>query len=93
MGNLTVFTKPSCVQCNATYRALDKAGLSYSSIDLTVDETALDTMKSLGFQQAPVVMETDDDGNVIDSWSGFNPIKIEERKLAKQAAEAELALV
>ena len=24
--NITVYTKPACVQCNATYRALDKAG-------------------------------------------------------------------
>ncbi|MDN3461144.1 glutaredoxin domain-containing protein, partial [Rhodococcus sp. APC 3903] len=22
---ITVYTKPACVQCNATYRALDKA--------------------------------------------------------------------
>lgn len=78
MGTITVFTKPACVQCNATYRALNKAGLSYESIDLTVDETALDKMKALGFQQAPVVMRTDADGNVVDSWSGFRPDKHEE---------------
>ena len=25
-GTVTVYTKPACVQCNATYKALDKAG-------------------------------------------------------------------
>ena len=25
--SITVYTKPACVQCNATYRALDKAGI------------------------------------------------------------------
>lgn len=91
MGNLTVFTKPACVQCNATYRALDNAGLSYSSVDMTVDPTALDRMKALGFLQAPVVIRTDDEGNVIDSWSGFNPGKVEEMKAEKAAAEAAAA--
>lgn len=92
MGTVTVFTKPSCVQCTATYRALKKDGIPHQSVDLTVDETALDQMKALGFQQAPVVVHTDADGNVVDSWSGFNPTKIEELKVLA-AADRELASV
>jgi glutaredoxin-like protein NrdH len=67
---ITVYSKPSCVQCNATYRALDKKGLEYEIFDVTVDEKALDAVKSLGYLQAPVVI-TDD-----DHWSGFRPDKI-----------------
>lgn len=26
---ITIYSKPNCVQCTATYRAMDKAGLSY----------------------------------------------------------------
>ena len=26
---ITVYTKPACVQCNATYKALDKQGIAY----------------------------------------------------------------
>jgi glutaredoxin-like protein NrdH len=26
---ITVYTKPSCVQCTATYRALDNKGIEY----------------------------------------------------------------
>lgn len=70
--SVTVFSKPACVQCNSTYRALDKKGIAYKTVDMSVDADALDKMKELGFMQAPVVM-TDD-----DAWSGFRPDKIEE---------------
>lgn len=69
---VTVYTKPSCVQCTATYRALDSKGVEYEVIDLTEDENALETVKQLGYQQAPVVIT---DG---DHWSGFRPDKIDE---------------
>lgn len=69
---ITVYTKPSCVQCNATYRALDSKGIEYEILDLSVDETALETVKDLGYLQATVVVA---DG---DHWSGFRPDKIEE---------------
>ena len=68
---VTVYTKPSCVQCNATYRALDSKGIQYEVIDLSVDEHALETVKALGYQQAPVVIP--DEGH----WSGFRPDKID----------------
>ncbi|MDR5699535.1 glutaredoxin-like protein NrdH [Agromyces aerolatus] len=69
---VTVYTKPSCVQCNATYRALDSKGIEYEVLDLSVDESALEHVKGLGYQQAPVVI-TDE-----DHWSGFRPDKISE---------------
>ena len=67
---ITVYTKPACVQCNATYRALDNRGLEYNVVDLSVDPDALDVVKAMGYMQAPVVV-TDD-----DHWSGFRPDKI-----------------
>lgn len=67
---ITVYTKPACVQCNATYRALDKRGISYDVVDVTEDAQALEHIKGLGYMQAPVV-ETED-----DHWSGFRPDKI-----------------
>src|SRR5699024_9298290 len=67
---ITVYTKPACVQCNATYRALDAKGLKYKSVDLSVDENALDVVKAMCYMQAPVVV-TDN-----DHWSGFRPDKI-----------------
>ena len=69
---VTVYTKPSCVQCTATYRALDNQGIAYEILDLSVDEKALEAVKELGYLQAPVVI-TDE-----DHWSGFRPDKISE---------------
>jgi glutaredoxin-like protein NrdH len=69
---ITVYTKPSCVQCNATYRALDSKGIEYDILDLSEDPAALEHVKSLGYLQAPVVV-TDE-----DHWSGFRPDKIDD---------------
>ena len=65
--SITVYSKPACVQCTATQRALDKHGLVYEVIDLTGDQTALDRVVALGHQQAPVVVADD------QHWSGFRP--------------------
>ena len=67
-----VYTKPSCVQCTATYRALDSRGIEYEVLDLSEDPAALEQVKALGYLQAPVVI-TDE-----DHWSGFRPDKIDE---------------
>ena len=70
--SIVVYTKPSCVQCNATYRALDAKGIRYEIHDLSQDEDALEMTKSLGYMQAPVVIAGD------THWSGFRPDKINE---------------
>ena len=69
---ITVYTKPACVQCNATYKALDKAGLGYRVVDITEDSDARDYVMALGYLQAPVVVAGD------AHWSGFRPDKISE---------------
>jgi len=69
---LLVMTKPSCVQCTATYRALDAKGIEYDVVDLSQDDAALAQAKELGYLQAPVVI-TDE-----DHWAGFRPDKIDE---------------
>ena len=67
---VTVYSKPACVQCDATYRALDKHGIAYDVVDLTQDHTALELVRSLGYLQAPVVIAGD------THWSGFRPDQI-----------------
>ena len=75
---VTVYTKPACVQCNATYKALDKAGVAYEVVDITEDDSARDYVLSLGYLAAPVVVAGD------DHWSGFRPDRI--KALATVAA-------
>lgn len=70
---LTVYSKPSCVQCTATYRALDAKGIEYEVVDLTTNPAALEyVMEELGYSAAPVVVASDQ-----DHWSGFRPDLIE----------------
>jgi len=69
---VTVYTKPSCVQCTATYRALNAKGIEFEIFDVSIDDKALQAVKDLGYLQAPVVMV---DG---EHWSGFRPDKIDE---------------
>jgi len=64
---ITVYSKPSCVQCTATYRALDSKGVAYEIVDISQDESALEHVRSLGYAQVPVVVAGD------KNWAGFRP--------------------
>ena len=37
---ITVYTKPACVQCEATKRLLTKLDLEYNTVDITEDTVA-----------------------------------------------------
>ena len=76
--DITLYTKPACVQCNATQKALDRAGLDYTMVDVSVDDEAREYVLALGHLQAPVVEVNG------EHWSGFRPERI--RDLAAQAA-------
>lgn len=76
---VTVYTKPACVQCTATKKALDKAGiLGYRLVDITEDPDARDFVMSLGYTSAPVVVAGG------EHWSGFRPDRI--KAVVSQAA-------
>jgi glutaredoxin-like protein NrdH len=66
----TVYTKPNCVQCDATKRMMDKLGVNYETVDIVENPAELDRLIEMGYRAAPVVV-TDN-----DSWAGFNPDKI-----------------
>jgi glutaredoxin-like protein NrdH len=83
---VTVYTKPSCQQCTATYRSLDKNGIVYTSVDISQDDSAVERLKALGHMGAPVV------DSPIGDWAGFRPDKISELK-AHYDAEAEAQAV
>lgn len=68
---ITVYTKPSCQQCEATKRELKRKGLDFSSVDVTLDEEAYNKIASLGYRSMPVVItET-------THWSGFQVDKLD----------------
>ena len=78
--SVTVYSKPACVQCDATYRALDKIDADYTVVDISEDADARDYVMSLGHLQAPVVIV---DG---EHWSGYRPDRI--KALADRLAAA-----
>lgn len=69
---ITVYSTPSCIQCAATTREMDRKGISYDVVDLTKDENAYARVTEMGYRQAPVVVAGE------DHWSGFRPDKIQD---------------
>lgn len=47
--NTILYTKPNCVQCDATKRALAKSGIPHELVDITVEPDARDYVLSLGY--------------------------------------------
>jgi len=68
---VVVYSKPSCVQCTATYRALDAADIPYDVVDISADVVAREYVMSLGHLQAPVVVTP-----AGQHWSGYRPDNI-----------------
>jgi len=64
---ITVYSKPACVQCTATTRALDRQGISYQIVDVSVDADAYELVQGLGYRQVPVVIAGE------THWAGFRP--------------------
>ena len=72
---ITVYSKPACVQCTATTRALEARGLAYQIIDLTEDDAAMELVTSMGYRQAPVVVAGE------AHWAGFRPDMIDRKSV------------
>jgi len=70
MMKITVWTLPSCVQCDNTKRQLDKRGIQYEVRDLKRNPKAVERFTELGLTAAPII-ETD-----AKRWSGFRLDKI-----------------
>jgi glutaredoxin-like protein NrdH len=75
---ITVYSKPNCVQCTQTKRILDLLELKYETVDITENTEAFNFVYNMGYRQAPVVIVKDENGNITDHWSGFNPEQIKE---------------
>ena len=74
MNTVTVYTKPGCVQCTATFKALDKNGVAYEKVDVTQNVDAYDYVMSLGYLQVPVVISP------AGHFGGFRPDRIKALK-------------
>lgn len=98
---LEIYSKPSCVQCGATYRKAGKLGIQYVSPVLNEDpDLHQDAVRELGLQfnatSAPLLIVRAADGTIAAGWGGYDPVKMEEwadrlpmtpEAAAKKAAE------
>lgn len=71
-AHITVYTKPGCVQCRATIRAFERAGATFTTVDITADSEARGFVMSLGYLHAPVVVAG------FAHWGCFRPDRITE---------------
>ena len=68
---VTVYTKPNCVQCDATKRWLTKNDIPFETKDIYEDQELMQKFVDQGFMSAPIV-QTD-----VETWSGFRISKLE----------------
>lgn len=73
MYTVTIYTTgPACMACRMTKRAMDKAGITYTEVDLTTQPEAHTYLTDeLGYSEAPVCIV--EDGTDQHHWSGFRP--------------------
>jgi glutaredoxin-like protein NrdH len=73
---VTVYSKPSCMPCAGTKRALARNQIPFAEVDVTEAPDAADPILELGYRGVPVVIVEFDEGGR-DHWDGYRPDKIE----------------
>ena len=75
---VTLYSLPGsvCQRCRLTKKKLGDLGIVYEDVQLDKSRDALDHVRSLGYESAPVV-EVDMGDGATWSWSGFRPSQIE----------------
>lgn len=74
---VTVYSKPSCVQCTATKRWLDLNGYKDAYIDGDAIENLEHLKILLNVAQVPVIKVVDPTTAETIFWTGHNPILLE----------------
>jgi len=67
-----LFSKPSCVQCDATVRKFDKHNITFHKVDVSQDPAAYEFVAGLDYMQVPVVYTRNG-----EHWGGYNPANVE----------------
>lgn len=75
---VTLYSKEHCVQCTASERKLNEQKVVFAHEDATTEES-LTLIRDLdpGYRSAPVITVANEDGEIIDHWTGYRPDKID----------------
>lgn len=66
-GTVTVWSRPGCVQCEATVRHLNRCQVDHQVRNLDEDPSQLQEFVDAGIRQAPIVQ------TATATWSGYRP--------------------
>lgn len=77
---VTVYTKPDCVQCKMTFKALAGQGTAYRSVDVMESDENYRAAQRYGYSAMPIVVAGD------ESWAGFKLDRIRALRPVSEAA-------
>ena len=69
---VTLYSKPSCVQCGAVQRRLESKNIPYKKVDISEDAKAYEHVAKLGYLSVPVV-----EGSDGSHFQGYDPARID----------------
>lgn len=55
MNHIVLYTQPSCYPCKAAADSLERQGIPFEKVDVTVDPEAAERLRRNGFQSTPVI--------------------------------------
>lgn len=71
--HFVIYTKDGCSYCDKAFKLLEKYGESYTEVNVSKQDTALDLLKEAGFKTVPQVFSILD-GNV-EHIGGFDELE------------------
>lgn len=91
-NTITVYSKPGCVQCVATYRKLDRHNVEYDRVpDVTVNVDLVESIRARARELTvaggmPYVTVYNESNELIADWFGFNPDNLDQYAIGRAAA-------
>ena len=80
MTTATVYSRPHCVRCTTTIRALTHCGVVVQVRQLDDHPDKIKAMQQRGWQELPLVEVHDAHGDLVDTWCGFSQAHIDQLK-------------
>lgn len=74
---LVVYSRDNCPQCNFTKEFLKKHDIPFKTVNVEVQDGALEILRHYGFQSLPVVSIDDELSDQTKTWFGFRPDRLE----------------
>lgn len=68
---VTVYTKPGCMQCRATTNLMDRNGIKYELVNISNKPGVCERLMREGHKNLPVVAVHKDYESI--TWNGFRP--------------------